>query len=199
MQSRYVRIHGTRQQQLDRLRAKGWQVVTFKSAPVVAAFETTARGVSVKAWRGKADKPDLNNLFHSLRQAEGYVNSYVGRVAQAQETKANRAAAQLAKRAALKASDHWTEGDVFSNMWGYDQTNIDWYQIVEVKAKSVVIRAINKNYKETGFMSGNSQPRRNDFCGEPMVKQLDEAGRISMRHGCATKWDGKPAHETHYA
>ena len=32
--------------------------------------------------------------------------------------------------------------DILYSSWGYDQTNIDFYQVVEVKGKSVVIREI---------------------------------------------------------
>ncbi len=31
------------------------------------------------------------------------------------------------------ASEHYMEGDVLYDSWGYDQTNIDWYQITKVK------------------------------------------------------------------
>lgn len=201
MQSRYVRVHGTRQQQLDRLRAKGWQTVTFKAAPVVAAFKASGDrdGVMVKAWRGDADKPAFYSHYFNMAGAESAVALYFQHTQHACAEKAEQIASAKAKREAFRASDHWTEGDVFSNMWGYDQTNIDWYQIVAVKAKSVLIRPIAKNYRQTGHMSGDSQPRRNDFTGPARVKQLDSGGRISMAHGCATKWDGKACHETHYA
>ena len=47
-------------------------------------------------------------------------------------------------------------------------------------------------------MQGISQPRRGDFCGKPMLKPLDEGGRISMSHGCGTKWDGSAVWESSY-
>jgi hypothetical protein len=69
-----------------------------------------------------------------------------------------RLAASRKKRAKLKASDHWNVGDVLFNSWGYDHINVDWYQVVEVKSKSIVIRPLARNYREIGLQCGISQP-----------------------------------------
>lgn len=195
-----LRFTGTREQQLANLRKEGWQIVRFKAVPVVVAFKGTGLGtVWVKAWHGNAHKPAFFNSYRSVEAAESGIRHYTARLAVHHERKAEQKAATKAKRDALKASDHWTVGDVFYNSWGYEQTNIDWYQVVALKPKSIVIRPIAKNYKETGFMCGDSQPRRNDFTGEPRTKPLSEDGRVRMTHGGCSKWDGKPAHESHYA
>lgn len=34
-------------------------------------------------------------------------------------------------------------GDVFVESWGYDQTNVDFYQVIKTMPKSVAIRAIH--------------------------------------------------------
>ena len=133
-----------------------------------------------------------------MAEAEKTTMLWVNRVEAAYQVKASRAAEQIARRKNLKASDYWAVGDVLYNSWGYEQTNIDWYQVVEVKAKSILIRPIHKNYKETAYLQGVSQPRRNDWNGVVHLKPLDEHGNISMYHGSATKWDGKPVHESHY-
>jgi hypothetical protein len=39
-----------------------------------------------------------------------------------------------------------TAGTVLYSSWGYDQTNIDFYQIIEVNAKSIKIRRIASKY-----------------------------------------------------
>ena len=33
-------------------------------------------------------------------------------------------------------------GDIFRNSWGYEQTTVDFYQVVRVSAKSVWVRRI---------------------------------------------------------
>ena len=196
--SRYTRLLGTRQEQLDSLRKQGWQIVTIKTAPVVAAYQKVGERVWVKAWKFQVNAPAFFYNLGSMAEAEEAVKYLVTNVAAAVAWKAEQAAAAKAKREALKASDHWTVGDVLYNSWGYEQTNVDWYQVVEVKAKSVVIRAIKKNFGASGRDCGYSQPRRDDFCGEPMLKPLSESGSLTMRHGAATKWDGRAVYESSY-
>ena len=49
-------------------------------------------------------------------------------------------------------------GDIFVCSWGYDQTNIDYYKVLEVKNKSVVISAIGQDRNYTGHMQGECNP-----------------------------------------
>ena len=201
MRSRYARLLGTRQQQLDHLRENGWQIVKYKHLPVVVAFRARLNEdgvVFVKGWQGKADKPSFFYHHANSARVEASVTHWVERVKETTRYKADRAAEQLARRAALKATDHWSVGDVLYNSWGYEQTNIDWYQVVDLKPKSIVIRPIQKNYGESGYLSGHSQPRRNEFCGELIIKPLAENGGVRFKHGAATKWDGRPVYESHY-
>lgn len=195
----YLKYFGTRAQQLEYLTGKGWHVVTFKNCSAVVAWQELAGKVFAKAWRGNADKPAWYYSFKSVATATEYANRFAGNVRLVESYKSGQKKEAADKRAALKAADHWAIGDVLYNSWGYDQTNIDWYQVVEVKAKTIVIRAIHKNYAEQSFMSGPSQPKRNDFCGEPMLKPLSMNGQVRFRHGGGSKWDGSAVWESHYA
>lgn len=196
---RYTKYFGDRKTQLEKLKTDGWQVVIYKNCSAVVAYHEIAGKVFLKAWRGKADKPAFYYSFQNQSAAAKYANQFSINVAASETLRANRNAADKAKRDALKASDHWTVGDVIYNSWGYDQTNVDWYQVVEVKPKSIVIREITRNYAEQSFMAGPSQPRRNEFHGEPILKPLDSSGHVSFRHGCGSKWDGRAVWESHYA
>ena len=57
-------------------------------------------------------------------------------------------------------------GSIFASHWGYEQTNVDFYQVVEVKGKSVMIREINGNGHDTGPMCGKTVAVPNSFCSE---------------------------------
>ena len=201
MQSRYARLHGDRQQQLASLRQNGWQILTYKHLPVVVAFKRPMKpgsSVFAKGWQGKADKPSFFFYHPEARQVEAATVRWVDQVREANRFKSDRVAEQLARRATLKASDHWAVGDVLYNSWGYDQTNIDWYQVVDLKPKSIVIRPVRKNYGEKAHLAGYSQPRRGDFCGELVVKPLADNGSVRFNQGAAAKWNGKPVYESHY-
>jgi hypothetical protein len=62
-------------------------------------------------------------------------------------------------------------GDVFFNSWGYEQTNIDFYQVVEAKGKSLVFRAIGQNIVKgsEGFMSERVTPAVDCFKTDRLI------------------------------
>ena len=80
-------------------------------------------------------------------------------------------------------------GDVFACSWGYDQTNVDFYQVVKRSPKTVTLREIEKTQTgETGFMSGEVKPVLNAFIGDPIRRKLigDEVFIKSFMHAYKT-------------
>ena len=102
-------------------------------------------------------------------------------------------------------------GDIFYNSWGYDQTNVDWYQVTRKTSKTVFMKRIRKNYKEDGFMSGNCVPVKDSFVpdaqefGKRPTRYIRQDGTesediwVAFSYGAGCKWDGKPKYESHYA
>lgn len=198
------KLNSERQAAIDCHRASGWKIITSKLAPVVFALRTWPTGkVSLKAWRGAGDtKPAFYYGFSDLKRAEVYATSYVLQEAQRQQRRASQVAARQAKRANLKASDHWAIGDTVYTSWGYDQTNVDFFQIVALKERSVVVRQVAENSSDHGQPGGGrTAPRRYEYTGPEILCPLNEDGQFSagpcydknkpsFRHPCY-KWDGR--------
>jgi hypothetical protein len=87
-----------------------------------------------------------------------------------------------------------TVGTILYVSWGYDQTNIDFYQIIRVLKKSVEIRPIGAKSEQTGFMSGKKMPSPGDFIGS---KTLLKRSR-SMDPGYLSDWNGRPTSYSWY-
>lgn len=190
----------TRQARLDHARQSGWTVVHSKKAPVIFAFKELAGKIHLKAWTGKHNAPDFYHALASMQQAEKFASELVTSEAERLALKQDRKAREKAALSALKASDHWTVGDVLSNSWGYDQTNVDWYQVTEVLGKSVMIRPIAANSSYSGqSMTGYTQPDRNHFTGPAVRKLVAIDGNVVMKHGNGHKWNGKPERYSCYA
>ena len=97
-------------------------------------------------------------------------------------------------------------GTIFYNMWGYDQTNIDWYQVVSKTPKTITVKAIEcVNVEDTptsmtgvttpisGAFKPNAKPHRRSLRVTPYgIKANAEYGSLSV-------WDGKPKHYSTYA
>ena len=63
-------------------------------------------------------------------------------------------------------------GEIYASSWGYDQTNVYYYQIVEVKKASVMMRSINKKSVEGAFMSATAWPLKDQFVDAPKMYRI---------------------------
>lgn len=116
--------------------------------------------------------------------------------------------AQKEKKAAARAAivNPYKVGDIFTESWGYDQTNVDAYQVVAVGARSVKLRKISLRHVETtSWASANVSPIKDAFLGEAFTKVLQPYGDNDpyvpsvSGHGWMRLWDGKPEHSSWYA
>lgn len=101
-------------------------------------------------------------------------------------------------------------GDIITNSWGYDQTNVDFYRIVKTSQHYVWIQAIAAHTSETGFMSGKSVPHIDTSATDPtkwgFIDKKEEVERhrasgenVCMKYGSGSKWDGKERYTSWYA
>jgi len=99
------------------------------------------------------------------------------------------------KRQAAETKAKLQVGSLLVNSWGYDQTNVDFYEVVGRKPASVVLRKIAGDLTETGSMCGKTTPRPGIFIGAPFVKRITPYGVNFTHGGCGITDPGS----THYA
>jgi hypothetical protein len=89
---------------------------------------------------------------------------------------------------------------IFKNSWGYDQANVDYYQVTRVTPRGVYIRAIgSKSVVNSGFANGTADrvvPDKDSFDGpemfKPLISSYNGEARIAAEHGCMSlvqEWD----------
>lgn len=96
------------------------------------------------------------------------------------------------------AADHdYKVGDILYSSWGYDQTNIDFYEVVGVTSKSIKIRKVaNKTVKSNG-PDDFVVPVKGRFIESPMTKRVKSRGEVKIEsYAWAYPWDGKPKRQT---
>ena len=70
-------------------------------------------------------------------------------------------------------------GKVFYSSRGYDQTNVNFYQVVALKGKkTVILKELNSDYRAAGDMSGFVKPILNSFKYEETYQR-----RLNFNHG----------------
>ena len=137
--------------------------------------------------------------------------------------------AELKQRKATaraKFQNPYKVGDILHHSWGYDQTNCDFYQVVEVNKASVILRKIGDQTVpgSEGFMCESLIPKKGAFIekGTQALSKLDrdispENPTITKRVSCymiddgslryyipvpygwCDLWEGKPEYSSWYA
>lgn len=140
---------------------------------------------------GRAIKPTWTYRFKTEQNREDFTNKAIKEVNEHAERKE-------VKRQERKEFQHNLKvGDILSASWGYDQTNQDYYQVIRVIDKKIVIREIAS--KQVGV--DRVVADKDNFIGEAMLKQPsstskgDAVVKISS-YEYAFLWDGKPEYET---
>lgn len=95
-------------------------------------------------------------------------------------------------------------GDILYTSWGYDQTNIDFYQVAQICGKKkVLIVKLGKSVVENNTYTDKVVPNEAHIASELMPKMVgtykwgENENYIRINEvSTATKWDGKPLSET---
>lgn len=146
---------------------------------------------------GKKSKKDFHFRFKTLEEREIYIDKYINRLIEHEKTVKNR------KEKRLNFSHSLKIGDILYSSWGYDQTNVDFYQVIDVLNKTIKIREIESAMPqgEDGFMTGNIIPVKDKFTKEKtLLKRVlpDNCIKITS-FSWARLWDGKPKRISWYA
>ncbi len=90
-------------------------------------------------------------------------------------------------------------GCILYTSWGYEQTNVEFYQVIGTHGKrGVIIRQIAKVHTDdTGPYSGRCKAAPGEFVGEPMRKTIT-AGGIRMA-SYSNAWPADHGKSYHYS
>ncbi len=137
----------------------------------VAYIGKTTRGTFYAAmFFAKQAKPVWYYSFKTEeRMAKNILESFAGRRA----SMAYKASNQAARKAWVNT---YKVGDVFSTCWGYDQTNVEHYEVQIVHGKMMTVCRIASHSIETEYMSGKCSPAFGQFIGEPFRVLASEGG-----------------------
>ena len=177
---------------------EGSQKVASKEAPVVFyLYNQRLNGEpSAQCFIGKAVKPSWAYRFKTEAAREEFMKEQIEKVKASEERKAKYKAEKKAKQ----NNSLYEIGDIFYSSWGYEQTNVDFYQVVgKVGETMLKVREIAKESVEgsEGFMSDSVVAVKDAFIGGAFKCKAGEY--IKVGHTSAGKWDGRPKCRSWYA
>lgn len=111
---------------------------------------------------GRAKKPSLYTRFKTDERRAEVVAEFVNN--------------NMKRKTQRRTADARTlkVGDVLSCMWGYEQTNIDYYLVTQLVGKcSVELVEIAAEKQETDHMQGKCIPDKTNIIGTPFKKRAD--------------------------
>ncbi len=180
----------------DRAQAKAYWIkgktkVQPKGLDIEFYIDEFAGKFRLLEFKGTAGKPSANYWFKTAESRAAYMK-------RATES-AKLTADYKAKRAAEKKAPRKLEvGHILYTSWGYDQTNVDFYQVTALKGETmVIVQKMEQSCEETGFMSGKALPAEK-LIGEPIACRC-AGDRITVKGHAAWVWDGTPKYSSWYA
>jgi hypothetical protein len=125
---------------------------------------------------GKRAKPDWHYRYGNAAKMHKAITDSI----QSCNERAERKAAQRKEKAA------WVHdvkvGDVFRCSWGYDQTNIDYYEVTALIGKTMCdVRELKQEIHETEFMQGKCIPTPGKYAMEADYSKEKENGVYPMK------------------
>lgn len=174
------------------------RIAAKDSSLVVYVFDYTDRPYSI-GFRGCSNKPLWHGRHKSNEDRQKYVAKWFSSIAASEKTHNDYKAKNREQR---KAAHTLKVGDILYTSWGYEQTNVGWYQVTKIVTdKTVEIRKIAGDYDESnGWLSGKTMPKKDHFVGDAFRKRVSSRNTIAIdSYATAYLWEGQPVHWSGYA
>lgn len=173
-----IRFGGMYTIKLDEV--KGW--------PVARMYKTLQSGKN----KGEL-KYSEGYRFRTSEEREQWVRKQIDLAKEIEEKESKRAEEKKARKESFKESVK--VGDIFVCSWGYEQTNVDCYQVTSKKGSQVELREINQEMvpDSAGHDSCHVIPVPNSFQENklPFTKMLGDECIKMNSYSSAFLWDGK--------
>jgi hypothetical protein len=153
------------------------------------------------AYIGKQSKAYFHYRFMNAVQRAEHIEKFFASMERTQAFKQERKAEKTAAHS-IKV------GDILYASWGYDQTNIQFFQVIAVTKGTVTFGEIAQNAVEGshGFMCEDVTARKDSFLDEKRyTRRADGRNHVTFaEHEGDYKlhlspYDGRPLYQSHYA
>jgi hypothetical protein len=165
--------------------------VADKASDAVAYVSEFSNKFRATIFFGKQAKPVSDFTYRDVaRRDEAIKSAFASRQASA-KFKAER---QEEKKNFIH---DYKVGDIFYTSWGYDQTNVDFFEVTKVAGKMLTVAAIGASSEDTGYLTGNCKPRQGAFLTGRHAKTfrvLARKGGVTIDGHSAWRTDASESH-----
>lgn len=166
---------------------------------MVARYSGNGKWLAM-VFHGKAQKPDWHYAFRTEEHRERRIAEWRDGLT------AHRAERDRRKQERTDFRHGYQVGDILYGSWGYEQTNVDFWEVTEVRGAYIIIRHLCSKLVngEEGFMQGRMVPLPGQFSTQngdkwstlrkrPQPGGTDDKGSVRITsYLSAYEWDGQP-------
>jgi len=161
---------------------------------IITYYNDVRNMCACAVFTGKRIKPNWHFLFRSEVDRSKWIDE-----TKKDAIKSHERRTELEKEWELEKVK-FVSGVILYSSWGYDQTNIDFYQILDRRGCMVTLQEIGQDRETTGFMSGDCTPDPAQKIGKPFRKRISKYGTINLTSfSSAWIWDGRKKGWSSYA
>lgn len=156
--------------------------VADKASSAIAYIYESGGKPCARGFQGKADKPNFHHYFATAEKREKHVRAFFQSIREHEQRRKDR-------RESRKAFAHSVKvGDIFRTSWGYDQTNVEFFEVVEIKGKHAILREIASAGEDNGHGSEKCVAQSGEFLtprykgddrGQP-IRRLIHDGHVKI-------------------
>ncbi|WP_277277490.1 hypothetical protein [Thalassospira lucentensis] len=172
--------------------------IASKASQAVAYAYATKEGTPCAAFFvGRKTRPSAHNSFKSDWDREESIKKHF-------EREDRKAAEKAAHRREISEQGRGVElGHVLVSSWGYDQTNVDFYQVTKLIGNTMAeirkIGSIDASRSTDVSMTGHVMPDINQFVGDPIRVKISNGQCRLTSYSSASLWNGLPKYTSSYA
>lgn len=146
------------------------------------------------AFQGRGKKPIEYYVFQNATRRDEAIDRLIRVNRSSMSQKLEEQEAKKVWRHPLK------KDDILYSSWGYDQTNVEFYQVVEAGEFSVKLRQIAEKIISSNPPTDYVMPVPNRFISAPFTKRPQKFGEGTYikidRSSTASPWDGQKKYQT---
>jgi len=154
--------------------------------------------LTIMYFEGRKQKPSKHIRYNSNESLQNAVDTLISNAEHKLQSVLMEKAVK--KEKTLKIAEKIKVGDIFVYSWGWEQTNVNFYQVVEKSSPmTVVVREIGyETIEETSWASENVRPIKDSFISDELEKvRINSYGRFNRSCGSAFKVEN-PETSKHY-
>jgi len=148
----------------------------------------------VMSYRGTSSHHEGNYVFVNESDMNRYIDSFFENIRAHKIDKEKTAEARKNFVVKIKV------GDILDTSWGYDQTNVEFFQVVSISGKSAVVREISQQQvNASGPFSAQVTALKDHFLKDSKEKRyriLSPGDCMKIEGHWASIWSGEPVHSS---